>query len=137
MALTEQELNNMVSAIALCPDALVAQILAASTFPDQVAVADNWLQQNTSLRGSALMQAVNTQSWDRSLKALTQFPSALNTWHRTSHGHRTWRGVSQSAVAGYVRHSVLRQQAEAARNLKSTPQQTVSTESQGGQQRLD
>src|SRR5215470_7718822 len=76
--LTEQELSNLVSPIALYPDALVAQILAASTFPDQVAVADNWLQQNTSLTGSALMQAVNGQSWDPSVKALTQFPSVLH-----------------------------------------------------------
>jgi hypothetical protein len=76
--LTEQELNNLVSPIALYPDALVAQILAASTFPDQVAVADDWLQQNTSLTGRALMQAVNGQSWDPSVKALTQFPSVLN-----------------------------------------------------------
>jgi hypothetical protein len=76
--LTEQELNNLVSPIALYPDALVAQILAASTFPDQVAVADNWLQQNKSLTGSTLMQAVNGQSWDPSVKALTQFPSVLN-----------------------------------------------------------
>src|SRR5215469_13971955 len=72
--LTGQELNNLVSPIALYPDALVAQILAASTFPDQVAVADNWLQQNKSLTGSALMQAVNGQSWDPSVKALAQFP---------------------------------------------------------------
>ena len=131
MALTEQELNNLVSPIALCPDALVAQILAASTFPDQVAVADNWLQQNTSLRGSALMQAVNTQSWDRSLKALTQFPSVLNTWHRTSHGHRSWRGVSQSAGAGYVRHSVF----AAAGRSRSHPEEHTSADSQDGEPR--
>ena len=48
-----------VSPIALYPDAVVAQILAASTFPDQVAVADNWPQQNTPQTGMALMQAVS------------------------------------------------------------------------------
>ena len=54
VALSEQELNNLVLPIALYPDALVAQILTASTFPDQVTVADNWPQQNTSLTGNAL-----------------------------------------------------------------------------------
>src|SRR5271170_1453770 len=58
------ELQGLVAPIALYPDALVAQILSASTFPDQIAVADNWLQQNKNLTGSALMQAVNGQSWD-------------------------------------------------------------------------
>src|SRR5271170_4018250 len=51
---TAAELQALVAPIALYPDALVAQILSASTFPDQVAVADNWLQTNKSLTGSAL-----------------------------------------------------------------------------------
>ena len=72
------ELQALVAPIALYPDALVAQVLAASTFPDQVAVADYWLQQNKSLTGTALMQAVDKQSWDPSVKALTQFPSVLD-----------------------------------------------------------
>ena len=57
-------------------DALVAQILAASTFPDQVAIANYWMQQNKSLTGSALMEAVNKETWDPSVKALTQFGEA-------------------------------------------------------------
>ena len=64
--------------IALYPDALVAQILGAATFPDQVAVADNWLQQNNGLTGKTLMQRVDQQPWDPSVKALTQFPSVLD-----------------------------------------------------------
>jgi len=133
--LTEQELNNLVSPIALYPDALVAQILAASTFPDQVAVADNWLQQNTSLTGSALMQAVNGQSWDPSVKALTQFPSVLHNMAQnlawTSQLGEAYHN-QQSQVMSAIQ--TLRQQAKAAGNLKSTPQQTVSTQSQGGTQ---
>src|ERR1019366_7979661 len=73
-----QELQSLVAPIALYPDALVAQILNASTFPDQVAVANNWLQENKNLTGSALGTAVNGQTWDPSVKALTQFPSVLN-----------------------------------------------------------
>ena len=76
--MTAAELQGLVAPIALYPDALVAQILSAATFPDQVAVADNWLRQNKSLTGSALMNAVNGQSWDPSVKALTEFPSVLN-----------------------------------------------------------
>ena len=55
----------------------MAQILGASTFPDQVAAAASWLQQNQALTGKALMQAVDYQAWDPSVKALTQFPSVL------------------------------------------------------------
>ena len=62
--LTTQELDSLVSPIALYPDALVAQILSAATFPDQIAVADYWLGQNKNLTGNALMQAVDKQSWD-------------------------------------------------------------------------
>ena len=135
MPLTERELDNLVSPIALYPDALVAQILTASTFPDQVAVADNWLQQNKSLAGSALMQAVNGQSWDPSVKALTQFPSVLNNMAQnlawTSQLGEAYHN-QQSQVMSAVQ--ALRQQAQAAGNLKSTPQQTVSTQSQGGTQ---
>src|SRR5215471_16977294 len=62
--LSTEELNSLVAPIALYPDALVAQILSASTYPDQVAAAEYWIEQNKNLTGSALMQAVNTQSWD-------------------------------------------------------------------------
>src|SRR5208282_1651535 len=57
------ELQALVAPIALYPDALVAQVLSAATFPDQVAVADYWLQQNKNLTGKALMNAVDKQSW--------------------------------------------------------------------------
>jgi hypothetical protein len=76
--LTAAELQGLVAPIALYPDALVAQILAGATFPDQIAVADNWLQTNKALTGSALAKAVDTQTWDPSVKALTQFPTVLD-----------------------------------------------------------
>src|SRR6516165_603395 len=71
--LSAEELQQLVAPIALYPDALVAQILGAATFPDQIAAASGWLQQNVSLTGIALMKAVDTQPWDPSVKALTQF----------------------------------------------------------------
>ena len=84
------ELQALVAPIALYPDALVAQILTASTFPDQIAIANYWMQQNKSLTGSALMQAVNKQTWDASIKALTEFPSVLTTWQTISPGRPRW-----------------------------------------------
>jgi hypothetical protein len=63
--LATSQLEALGAPIALYPDALVAPILGASTFPDQVAVADYWLQQNKTLTGSALTQAVDKQSWGR------------------------------------------------------------------------
>jgi len=76
------ELNQLVAPIALYPDALVAQILAAATYPTQVVEADRWMQQHADLNGDALAQAVDSQSWDPSVKALTQFPSVLQTMDR-------------------------------------------------------
>ena len=76
--LSGDQLQQLVAPIALYPDALVAQVLGAATFPDQVTAADNFLHQNPSLQGQQLMQAVNAQPWDPSVKALTQFPSVLD-----------------------------------------------------------
>jgi hypothetical protein len=124
--MSASQLQALVAPIALYPDALVAQILAASTFPDQVAVADYWLQQNKNLTGNALMQAVEQQSWDPSVKALTQFPSVLDnlaknlTW--TSSLGEAYHSQSADVMTAI---QTLRAQAKAAGNLKSTPQITV------------
>ncbi|HEY6386686.1 MAG TPA: DUF3300 domain-containing protein [Candidatus Acidoferrum sp.] len=124
------ELQALVAPIALYPDALVAQILTASTFPDQVAIAEYWLEQNKSLTGSALMQAVDTQSWDASVKALTQFPSVLAnlannlTW--TSSLGEAFHNQQAEVMTAI---QTLRSQAKAAGNLKSTPQVTVVQQS--------
>jgi len=128
--MSASELQALVAPIALYPDALVAQILAASTFPDQVAIANYWLQQNKSLTGSALMQAVDQQSWDPSVKALTQFPSVLNnlasnlTW--TSSLGEAYHNQSADVMTAI---QTLRAQAQAKGNLKSTPQITVVQQS--------
>src|SRR5215471_2380657 len=73
-----EQVQALVAPIALYPDALVAQILSAATFPDQVALAQNWMQEHKSLTGQDLMKKVNEQSWDPSVKALTAFPSVLD-----------------------------------------------------------
>src|SRR5580692_4308501 len=124
------ELQALVAPIALYPDSLVAQVLAASTFPDQVAIADYWLQQNSGLAGQALMKQVDKQSWDPSVKALTEFPSVLGdlaknlTW--TSSLGEAYHN-QQSEVMTAIQ--TLRAQAKAAGNLKSSPQITVMQQS--------
>nr|WP_312988419.1 DUF3300 domain-containing protein [Comamonas koreensis] len=70
-------LYQMVAPIALYPDKLVAQILAGSTYPDQVSAAETWLAQNPGLKASALSSAANAQPWDPSIKSLTLFPNVL------------------------------------------------------------
>src|SRR5277367_2788107 len=62
--LTPDELQQLAAPIALYPDALVAQVLAAATFPDQIAAAEGWYQYHSNLTGSALMAAVDQQPWD-------------------------------------------------------------------------
>jgi len=127
---TPEELQALVAPIALYPDALVAQILGASTFPDQVAVANYWLQQHKSLTGNALMQEVNGQTWDPSVKALTQFPSVLNnmasnlSW--TSSLGEAYHNQQADVMAAI---QTLRHQAQAAGKLKSGSQIKVVQQS--------
>jgi len=128
--LSPDELQQLVAPIALYPDALVAQVLGAATFPDQIGAADNFVQQNKNLSGATLMQAVDAQPWDPSVKALTQFPSVLsslaNNLNWTSalgEAYHTQPADVMSAV------QVLRAKAYAAGNLKSGSQITVVQQS--------
>jgi len=128
--LSPNELQQLVAPIALYPDALVAQVLGAATFPDQIAAADSWMQQNKNLTGNALMQAVNGQPWDPAVKALTQFPSVLDNMAK----NLSWTsslGEAYHTQASAVMSAVqtLRAQAQAAGNLKSGSQITVVQES--------
>src|SRR5258708_19535205 len=80
-AATQKELEELVSPIALYPDLLVARILVASTYPDQVVEAHGWLQQNSGLPREQLAAQVNAQPWDPSFKSLPQFSPLLQTIH--------------------------------------------------------
>jgi hypothetical protein len=124
------ELESLVAPIALYPDALVAQILSAATFPDQVAIADYWLQENKSLTGSALMQAVDKQTWDASVKALTQFPSVLENMAKnlswTSSLGEAFHGQQADVMTAI---QTLRAKAKATGNLKTSSQVTVVQQS--------
>jgi len=126
---TAAQLQQLVAPIALYPDSLVAQILAASTFPEQVVEADRWLQANPDLKGDALAKAVDQQPWDPSVKALTAFPSVLGNMDKnlswTSSLGDAYYNQQQDVMDAV---QVMRKRAEDAGNLKTTPQQTVTTQ---------
>ena len=71
------QIEQLVAPIALYPDALVAQILMASTYPLDVVQANRWLKDHEDLKGEALDKAVKEEAWDASVKALVYFPSVL------------------------------------------------------------
>ena len=72
------QLYQLVAPIALFPDKLVAQVLAGSTYPDQITAADDLLAKNSNLKGTLLQTAIDPQPWDPSVKGLTAFPSVLD-----------------------------------------------------------
>jgi uncharacterized membrane protein YgcG len=123
------QLQQLVAPIALYPDSLVSQILAASTYPEQVVEADRWVQAHPALQGEALGQAVDQQPWDPSIKALTAFPSVLGNMDK----NLSWTSAlgdayynQQSDVMDAVQ--AMRKVAQASGNLQSDPQETVTTQ---------
>jgi uncharacterized membrane protein YgcG len=129
---TPEELQRLVAPIALYPDSLVAQILAASTFPEQVVEADRWVQDHPDLKGDALGHAVDQEPWDPSVKALTAFPSVLGNMDKnlswTSSLGDAYYNQQQDVMDAI---QVMRQKAKQAGNLKSTEQQTVTADDYG------
>ena len=126
---TPEQLQQLVAPIALYPDSLLSQILAASTFPEQVVEADQWVQAQPDLKGDALGQAVDQQPWDPSVKALAAFPSVLGNMDKnlswTSSLGDAYYNQEQDVMDAV---QAMRRRAEAAGDLKSTAQQTVATE---------
>ncbi|MGC2323956.1 MAG: DUF3300 domain-containing protein [Terriglobales bacterium] len=126
---TPDQLQRLVAPIALYPDSLVAQILAASTFPEQVVEADRWVQAHPDLKGDALGQAADQQPWDPSVKALTAFPSVLGNMDKnlswTSSLGDAYYNQQQDVMDAV---QVMRQRAQESGNLKTTPQQVVTTQ---------
>lgn len=121
--------QQLVAPIALYPDALVAQILAASTYPDQIVEADRWLQQHSKLTDEKLAAEVDKQSWDPSLKALTAFPSVLANLDK----NLSWTSALGDAYFNQQQDvldavQALRVRAQGAGNLQSNAQQTVTAQ---------
>src|SRR4030095_13904948 len=129
--ITPEQLQQLVAPIALYPDELVAEILAASTYPTEIVEAERWLQQNSSLKGTQLGSEVDKQSWDPSVKALTQFPSVLANMDK----NLSWTSAlgdayfnDQQDVLNAVQE--MRKRAQDAGTLKTTAQQNVTTQDQ-------
>jgi len=124
---TTEELQALVAPIALYQDPLVAQALVAATFPDQVLLADLWLQQNKNLSDAVRIEVVNSQAWDPSIKMLTQFPSVLNDMAQ----NLTWTSQLGEAYhnqqsATMVAVQAMRARAKAEGGLKATPQMILA-----------
>src|SRR6266478_2333491 len=124
-----QELQQLVAPIALYPDALVAQVLAASTYPTEIVEAERWMQGHSNLKGEELAGEVDKQPWDPSVKALTQFPSVLENMDK----NLSWTSSlgdayanQQQAVTDAVQ--AMRQQARKAGQLNSNEQENVTTQ---------
>ncbi len=117
---SDQELDNLVGSIALYPDALLAQVLVAATFPDQVEEAARFVRANGT-------SGIDDQPWDVSVKAVAHYPSALNMmadkgdW--TTALGRAYATQSSDVMAAVQR---MRQMADSQGNLRSSEQQTIS-----------
>jgi hypothetical protein len=122
-----EELQQLVAPIALYPDALVAQILAAATYPTQIVEADRWIESHSDLKGEKLAKEVDKQPWDPSVKALAQFPSVLENMDK----NLSWTSSVGDAYANDPQGvtdavQTMRQQAQNAGNLESTRQENVT-----------
>src|SRR5258708_10752706 len=128
---SSEQLQQLVAPIALYPDALIAQILAAATYPDQIVEAEKWMAQNKNLQGTQLAQEVDKQSWDPSVKALTQFPAVLANMNQKL----AWTSELGDAHVNQPQEltqaiQVMRERAKQAGNLNTTAQQKVKTKGQ-------
>src|SRR5258708_31941780 len=128
---TSQELRQIVAPIALYPDELAAEVLAASTYPDEVVEADRWIQQHSDLKGQALADEVDKQPWDSSVKALAPFPSVLANMDK----NLSWTSSlgdayvnQQTEVMNAIQ--VMRQRAQTTGNLQPTEHEKGTTQGQ-------
>jgi hypothetical protein len=132
--LTPDQLDNLVAPVALYPDPLLSEILAASTYPLEIVDADQWLQQNRNLPAAQRLDAAKQQSWDPSVQALAAFPDVLDILGRDIRW-TTDLGNAFLAQQADVMNAIqsMRARAQQSGRLRSTPQQTVETQTQGNQ----
>lgn len=127
--MSNQQLDSLTAPIALYPDALLAQVLMAATFPQDVEAAAQWSKANSKLQGDDAVKAVASEPWDPSVQSLVAFPQVLATMASKP----DWVSQLGTAFLGQpndVMDSVqrLRKQAQAAGNLKTSSQQKVVVE---------
>ena len=126
---SQEELDQLLAPVALYPDALLAQVLSAATYPLEVVQAARFVQRNPSLKGEALGRSVEAQGWEPSVASLAQFPSVLVMMNDkldwTQQLGDAFLGDSE-AVMNAVQG--LRAKAQAAGNLQSNDQQRIVVE---------
>jgi hypothetical protein len=124
--LAPEQLDKLVAPIALYPDSLVAQILAASEYPTQIVEADRMARENPGLKGRDLAEEVDRQDWDPSVKALVEFPTVLANLDRdlswTSELGEAYQNRPDDVMQA-IQH--MRHKAYDSGNLRSTPQERV------------
>jgi hypothetical protein len=130
-ALSPDQLDNLIAPIALYPDTLLSQVLAASTYPLEIVEAQQWLQQHPDLRNGQLIDDARQTNWDPSVQALVAFPDVLAMLNRDVQ----WTTDLGNAFLGQqsdVLDAIQRMRAAARQNgrLASTPQQVVSNDAQ-------
>jgi hypothetical protein len=125
--LTQQQIQQLVAPIALYPDALLAQVLAASTYPLEVTMAARWAEKNQNLKGPALEEAMQKEPWDPSVKGLTSVPQVLAMMNEKL-DWTSQLGEAFLAQPDDVQNAIqaLRRQAQSTGNLKSSKEQKVS-----------
>ena len=143
MATTEEapkipndQLDSLVAPIALYPDAMLAQTLAASTYPLEVMQLDQWMDKNKNLKDKALADAVAKQPWDPSVQSMAAFPDVVQ---RMAENIQWMTDVGNAVLAQQkdVMDAVQRMRAKAqgTGNLKTGSEQKVETKTtQSGQQ---
>ena len=119
----------MVAPIALYPDALLAQVLTASTYPLEIVQAGRFVQQNKDLKGEKLMQAAKDKDWEPSVKSMLEFPDVLlmmnDKLEWTEKLGNAFLGQQKDVMTSVQR---LRQKAQESGNLKTTKEQKVVVE---------
>src|SRR5271154_1989603 len=125
------QLEALLAPIALYPDALLTQLLMATTNPLEIVAASRWLAQgsNRELKGKALEDALRRQPWDPAVKSLVPFPQVLEMRNQQLEWTQQL-GYAMQAQESEVFDAIqrLRARAQAAGNLQSTPQQVVRTD---------
>jgi hypothetical protein len=132
----DQALDKLMGPIALYPDPLLAQVLACASSPQQVTEVSAWLKmQDKELQGSKLQEAATTKVFDANFAAIVLFPDVLDTLAQnlpwTTEVGKAFVSDQKAVLASVQR---LRKQAQTVGNLKTTPQQEVTVETQDGQQ---
>ncbi|HLK21611.1 MAG TPA: DUF3300 domain-containing protein [Bryobacteraceae bacterium] len=135
--LTAEQLDNLVAPIALYPDPLLSQIFAASTYPIEIAEAQQWVRDHPKWKPSKLMDEAKKEQWDPSVQGLVAFPEVLTRLSQDI-GWTTQLGNAFLAQQADVMQAVqrMRASAQAKGTLQTTPQEVVNTQEQNGQRAI-